>query len=163
MGGGEGLIFTPPPPNSFCFGIKIRSCFLAKLPSWLGNKMALLKILTLGKLTAMSRLGSKIRESSKGQLVTTPPTELWLPNLEVQTLKSELSGLSSESLIGGGRETCWEKDPNSGSSWLSCPVVPPPGYLLGSLVLPCQSKTGSLPPILVVSDFKKKLNSYDRF
>ena len=59
--------------------------------------MALLKILTLGKLTAMSRLESKIRESCKGQLVTTPPTELWLPNLEVGTLKSELSGLFRKS------------------------------------------------------------------
>ena len=89
---GGAHFYTEPPPNSFCFGIKIRS-FLAKLPSWRGNKMALLKILTRGKLTAMSRLGSKIRESSKGQLVTSPPTELWLPNLELGTLKSELSGL----------------------------------------------------------------------
>ena len=92
--------------------------FLAKLPSWRGNKMALLKILTLGKLTAMSRLESKIRESCKGQLVTTPPTELWLPNLEVGTLKSELSGLLRKSdRWGRAVGACWEKDPNSGSSW----------------------------------------------
>ena len=92
--------------------------FLAKLPSWRGNKMALLKILTLGKLKAMSRHGSKIRESCKGQLVTTPPTELWLPNLEVGTLKSELSGLLRKSDRWGRAEgACWEKDPNSGSSW----------------------------------------------
>ena len=92
--------------------------FLAKLPSWRGNKMALLKILTLGKLNAMSRHGSKIRESCKGQLVTTPPTELWLPNLEVGTLKSELSGLLRKSDSWGRAEgACWEKDPNSGSSW----------------------------------------------
>ena len=114
--------------------------------------MALLKILTLGKLTAMSRPGSKIRGSSKGQLVTTPPTELWLPNLEVGTLKSELSGLSSESLIGGGRRHAEKKSLILGPVG-SHPgsVVPPPPYLLGSLVLACQSRTGSLPPILVVS------------
>ena len=125
--------------------------FLAKLASWLGNKMALLKILTLGKLTAMSRLESKIRGSCKGQLVTTPPTELWLPNLEVRTLKSELSGLVSESLIGGGRHA--EKKSLILGPVGSHPgsVVPPPPYLLGSLVLACQSRTGSLPPILVVS------------
>ena len=71
--------------------------------------MALLKILTLGKLTAMSRLESKIRESCKGQLVTTPPTELWLPNLEVGTLKSELSGLLRKSDSWGRREGPAEK------------------------------------------------------
>ena len=89
------------------------------------------------------------RESCKGQLVTTPPTELLPPNLEVRTLKSELSGLVSESLIGGGRHA--EKKSLILGPVGSHPgsVVPPPPYLLGSLVLPCQSRTGSLPPILV--------------
>ena len=92
------------------------------------------------------------RGSCKGQLVTTPPTELWLPNLEVRTLKSELSGLDSESLIGGGRRHAEKKSLILGPVG-SHPgsVVPPPPYLLGSLVLACQSRTGSLPPILVVS------------
>ena len=61
MVGGEGLIFTPSHQIVSASASKLGG-FLAKLPSWLGNEMALLKILTLGKLTAMSRLWREIRE-----------------------------------------------------------------------------------------------------